>query len=125
MTKSNISGRLTSLDALRGFDLFVLTALGPLMLSVVAAIGGENLNWLAQIFTHKDWEGFSPWDLVMPLFVFMSGASIPFALSKAKREGNVEIPAPSDQTCRTALALGYVRTGKFACIGSRAHISLH
>lgn len=89
MAKSNISGRLTSLDALRGFDLFVLTALGPLVLSVVAAIGGENLNWLAQIFTHKDWEGFSPWDLVMPLFVFMSGASIPFALSKAKREGNV------------------------------------
>lgn len=89
MAKSNISGRLTSLDALRGFDLFVLTALGPLVLSVVAAIGGKNLNWLAQIFTHKDWEGFSPWDLVMPLFVFMSGASIPFALSKAKREGNV------------------------------------
>lgn len=89
MAKSNISGRLTSLDALRGFDLFVLTALGPLVLSIVAAIGGEDLNWLAQIFTHKDWEGFSPWDLVMPLFVFMSGASIPFALSKAKREGNV------------------------------------
>ena len=89
MAKSNIGGRLTSLDALRGFDLFVLTTLGPLVLSIVAAIGGENWNWLAQIFTHKDWEGFSPWDLVMPLFVFMSGASIPFALSKAKREGNV------------------------------------
>jgi predicted acyltransferase len=35
-------------------------------------------------FTHMDWEGLSPWDLVMPLFMFMSGVSIPFALSRYK-----------------------------------------
>ena len=78
--------RLDSLDALRGFDLFVLVALGPMVLSVVHAVGGESLAPLAAIFTHKDWEGFSPWDLVMPLFVFMSGVSIPFSLSRMKRE---------------------------------------
>ena len=27
---------------------------------------------------------FSPWDLIMPLFLFMSGASMPFALSRFK-----------------------------------------
>lgn len=89
MSNTKVGNRLTSLDALRGFDLFVLTALGPLVLSIVSALGSEKWRWLGDIFTHKDWEGFSPWDLVMPLFVFMSGASIPFALSKAKREGNV------------------------------------
>lgn len=78
--------RLDSLDALRGFDLFVLVALGPLVLSLCAAIGSEHLAPLAAVFTHKDWEGFAPWDLVMPLFVFMAGASIPFALSRVRKE---------------------------------------
>ncbi len=35
-------------------------------------------------FNHVQWEGFSPWDLIMPLFLFMSGASMPFALSRFK-----------------------------------------
>ena len=39
-------------------------------------------------FTHKEWEGFSSWDLVMPLFLFMSGVSIPFAFSKYKTDTN-------------------------------------
>jgi predicted acyltransferase len=33
-------------------------------------------------FSHESWIGFRAWDLVMPLFLFMSGVSIPFALSK-------------------------------------------
>lgn len=78
--------RLSSLDALRGFDLFVLVAVGPVVLSLTQAAGNPSLQWLSDLFTHKDWEGFSPWDLIMPLFVFMSGASIPFALSRFKRE---------------------------------------
>ena len=78
--------RLASLDALRGFDLLMLVAVGPLVLQFVQAVGGDSLQGLATLFTHKDWEGFSPWDLIMPLFVFMSGASIPFALSRMKQE---------------------------------------
>ena len=42
--------------------------------------------WMASVmecFTHKRWEGFSPWDLVMPLFMFMAGVAIPFAMQKA------------------------------------------
>lgn len=76
--------RLESLDALRGFDLFFLVALGP----VVSALGNasdapwvDNCMW---IFRHVRWEGFSPWDLIMPLFLFMSGITIPFALSRYK-----------------------------------------
>ena len=33
-------------------------------------------------FDHEVWEGFRFWDLVMPLFLFMTGASMPFSLSK-------------------------------------------
>ncbi len=82
------SPRLVSLDALRGFDLFLLVALGPLVVALTSAADTPALQWLADAFTHKDWEGFSLWDLVMPLFVFMSGASVPFALSRYRREGD-------------------------------------
>ena len=76
--------RLESLDALRGFDLFFLVALGPLMHSLARAADVEWLNNSMWIFDHVSWEGFSPWDLIMPLFLFMSGISMPFALSRYK-----------------------------------------
>lgn len=43
--------------------------------------------WMASVkecFTHKTWEGFSPWDLVMPLFMFMAGVAIPYSLGPQK-----------------------------------------
>ncbi len=83
MKKSSSFQRLASLDALRGFDLFVLVALGPLVINYTTA--AEGPAWLADAFTHKSWEGFSFWDLIMPLFVFMSGVSIPFALQRQKQ----------------------------------------
>lgn len=78
------SKRLESLDALRGFDLFFLVALGPLMHSLARTANMEWLNESMWVFSHVSWEGFSPWDLIMPLFLFMSGISMPFSLSRYK-----------------------------------------
>lgn len=78
------SKRLESLDALRGFDLFFLVALGPLMRSLARTANVEWLNESMWVFSHVSWEGFSPWDLIMPLFLFMSGISMPFSLSRYK-----------------------------------------
>ena len=72
------SQRLESLDILRGFDLFCLVGLEALVHALGKAI---NASWFASVtdaFTHADWIGFSPWDLVMPLFMFMAGVTIPF-----------------------------------------------
>ncbi len=81
--------RLESLDALRGFDLFVLTMLGPVM---HAWLGHHpDGAWYIAHWTHATWEGFLAWDLVMPLFMFMAGVSIPFALSKYVGE-NASLP---------------------------------
>lgn len=79
--------RLESLDVLRGFDLFCLTILCPLLHAFSCT--GEY-NWLSPVmqqFDHVAWEGFAFWDLVMPLFMFMAGVSIPFALSRYLRPG--------------------------------------
>ena len=78
------SKRFESLDALRGFDLFFLVALGPLMHSLARTANVEWLNESMWVFSHVSWEGFSPWDLIMPLFLFMSGISMPFSLSRYK-----------------------------------------
>lgn len=81
------SPRLQSLDVLRGFDLFCLTILCPL-LHAFARTG--EYAWLAPVmgqFDHVAWAGFAFWDLVMPLFMFMAGVSIPFALSRYLRPG--------------------------------------
>ncbi|MDV6193154.1 MULTISPECIES: acyltransferase family protein [Bacteroides] len=86
--KQPIRQRLESLDALRGLDLFFLVALGPLLRTLVRAIDSPHLDGVNWCLRHVDWIGFSPWDLIMPLFLFMSGISIPFALSRFKGEAD-------------------------------------
>lgn len=85
---NNTTKRLESLDALRGFDLFLLVCLEDVVHASEDAISAPWFDRLIWCFTHVDWEGFSSWDLVMPLFMFMSGITIPFSLARYKREGN-------------------------------------
>ena len=76
------SGRLSSLDILRGLDLFLLVFLQPVLLSVLSHF---DCSWAKSILyqlDHEVWEGFRFWDLIMPLFLFMAGTSMPFAFSK-------------------------------------------
>ena len=76
--------RLESLDVLRGFDLFCLVALEGILHPLGRAIDASWYNDFLWGFSHVQWEGFSSWDLVMPLFMFMAGVSMPFALSRYK-----------------------------------------
>ena len=78
--------RLESLDVLRGFDLFLLVGLESVMHQLSGTIQTPSFHSFMWCFTHADWEGFSSWDLIMPLFMFMSGITIPFALSRYKNE---------------------------------------
>lgn len=76
--------RLESLDVLRGFDLFCLVVLESVLHPLQRAVDAPWFNDFMWGFSHVKWEGFSTWDLVMPLFLFMSGVSMPFALSRYK-----------------------------------------
>lgn len=78
------STRLASLDILRGVDLFFLVFLQPVVTALGKQIDNPFLNHLLSQFNHKAWIGFSFWDLVMPLFLFMAGASMPFSFAKYK-----------------------------------------
>ena len=78
--------RLESLDVLRGADLFFLLAVGPIMRRLIRTLDCEWLNKCNWLFEHMDWQGFSPWDIIMPLFIFMTGITIPFALGRMREE---------------------------------------
>ena len=82
--KTQLTQRLESLDILRGFDLFLLVGLEMAMHHLSSAIDTPSFHSFMWCFTHVDWEGFSTWDLIMPLFMFMSGITIPFSLARYK-----------------------------------------
>ena len=78
------SKRLFSLDLLRGLDMFLLTVVGPVFWAC-------NRIWpcpesVTRQFNHF-WGGFTLWDIIMPLFIFMCGAAIPYALAKRMEDG--------------------------------------
>lgn len=85
--------RLESLDVLRGADLLFLMAVGPLVRRFIRTVDVPWLNDCAWLFNHMEWEGFSPWDIIMPLFVFMTGITIPFALGRMREERNYSAAA--------------------------------
>ena len=68
-----------SLDMLRGLDMIFLTVVGPLIWAIDAGWGLPH--GLLYQFTHP-WEGFTAWDIIMPLFLFMCGAAIPLSLER-------------------------------------------
>ena len=83
--------RLFSLDVLRGFDMFVLLLLGPLVIVLAQGpLAGsfESNKYLRVVLAqmeHCTWDGFTLWDQIMPLFLFTAGAAIPYALSRFKK----------------------------------------
>lgn len=83
----NENKRLLSLDVLRGFDLFLLVALQPVLLAVLRQLDYEALNeTLLYQLDHAEWEGMRVWDMVMPLFLFMSGVTMPYSLPKYRTQ---------------------------------------
>src|SRR4051794_39202237 len=88
------SPRVASVDALRGFSMLLvlgadLVAGGIRQMSEhgvqpLAAIG----SFIGKQFTHAEWHGANFWDLVFPMFIFVTGISIVFSLPKlVEREG--------------------------------------
>lgn len=88
MNQSPPSPRLASLDILRGFDLFLLVFFQPVFVALGQKLDLPWLNTVLYQFDHEVWAGFRFWDLVMPLFLFMTGASMPFSFAKYKDNPN-------------------------------------
>ena len=81
MTQTSDSKRLASIDVLRGFDMFFLVGAGDILRNLFRALGYTNDDFILNQLGHN-WSGFTAWDIIMPLFLFTAGLSMPFSFSK-------------------------------------------
>lgn len=68
--------RLQSIDALRGFDMFWIIGADYVVHYLFAWTGADVLGSLSTQLRHADWVGVRAYDIVFPLFMFLSGASL-------------------------------------------------
>lgn len=79
--------RLQSLDALRGFDMMLIAGGG----SFISLLHGKTgLGWVDAValqLEHPAWHGFTFYDFIFPLFLFMAGISLSFSLNNGLARG--------------------------------------
>jgi len=80
--------RLLSLDTLRGFDMFWLIGGGALIEALSKCFPAAWLQVLARQMEHVNWAGFHFEDLIFPLFMFISGVTIPLAVLSKLEKGS-------------------------------------
>lgn len=103
--------RLLSLDALRGFDMFWIVSGEGIFHGIAKAIQQKygliqdqhtwqieitnELTWMEKIgvgisnqLHHTVWNGFTFYDLIFPLFIFIAGMSMPFSYAKQLAAGS-------------------------------------
>ena len=88
--KTEIPGRLTSLDVFRGITMFLLVAEGTGLYTALkdAVPDGSILNTLVVQFHHHEWNGLRFWDLVQPFFMFIVGVAMVYSLRKRWSRGD-------------------------------------
>src|SRR5688572_8970439 len=81
--------RLISLDAYRGFVMFLMVA-EVLHLGRVARNVPESKFWafLAHHQSHVEWIGCTLHDLIQPSFTFMVGVALPFSIASRVAKGH-------------------------------------
>jgi predicted acyltransferase len=81
------TGRLVSLDALRGFDMFWITGGTAILMGLGEVIHRPFFDKFLEQFDHVPWQGLHFYDLIWPLFMFIMGAAIPLSLAKRRAKG--------------------------------------
>ncbi len=82
--------RLASLDALRGFDMIWIVGGREAVAAAALWTGWGALERLESQLHHAEWNGFTFWDLIFPLFLFLAGVSFPFSLASRRSKGHGE-----------------------------------
>jgi heparan-alpha-glucosaminide N-acetyltransferase len=80
--------RVTSIDAFRGFVMFLMLAEAMRLWTVERAFP-SSWFWSMVAFNtdHVPWQGCSLHDLIQPAFSFLAGASLPFSIASRTAKG--------------------------------------
>jgi len=90
--------RLYSLDALRGFDMFWIMSGEHVIHALAKVTGWPILLWMSSQLHHTDWHGFTFYDMIFPLFLFIAGVSMPYSVgSKTSLDDSGKLIISSEQ----------------------------
>jgi predicted acyltransferase len=81
-----LNNRLLSIDVLRGFDMLIIIFADRFFYHFHEASQTEISGFFATQFEHPEWFGFHIYDIVMPLFLFVVGAVLPFSMQRRVKE---------------------------------------
>jgi predicted acyltransferase len=116
MNKTNsTTGRIVSIDALRGFDMFWITGGDAFFIALFTLLGTPFFQKFALQLDHPAWAGFRFYDLIFPLFLFIVGLSMPFSIRKRLERGESKARLYRHIIQRTVILffLGLVYNGLF------------
>jgi predicted acyltransferase len=105
--------RLQSLDALRGFDMFWIISGEDIFHGIASVIKNKygleqsTVDWqiattnalspierffvfISNQLHHSVWNGFTFYDLIFPLFIFIAGVSMPYSFNKYFTETDIQ-----------------------------------
>ena len=85
---NQFTGRVKSIDALRGVDMLFIIGFNTLVLSLCKAFPGSFSDWCLTQTQHVPWNGLHFEDMIYPLFVFVTGLSFPFSYAKQVSRGD-------------------------------------
>jgi predicted acyltransferase len=80
-------GRLASMDALRGFDMLMISGGGAFIHLLGGKTGVGAIDAISAQLEHPEWHGFTFYDFIFPLFLFLAGTSMAFSLTKGLSTG--------------------------------------
>lgn len=85
---SRPSNRMVCIDAMRGFDMFLIIGADQVIRAVAANWHNPFMQMLGAQFEHVAWDGCHLYDLIFPVFLFVIGVSMPFSFSKRIAQGD-------------------------------------
>ncbi len=74
-----VKKRLASLDALRGMDMFWILGGQSIFAALFVLTGWTGWKAFEAHTVHSQWHGFTFYDLIFPLFIFLSGVAMGLA----------------------------------------------
>ena len=80
--------RVLSVDALRGFDMFWIIGGREIFRSLDKVFNNSTTQFIKDELKHAEWLGFTFYDIIMPLFLFLVGISMVYSYRKRLSKDN-------------------------------------
>ena len=80
--------RISSIDALRGFDMFWISSGDAFFVALLTFLNTPFFQHLAIQLDHPSWTGFRFYDEIFPLFLFIMGVVMPLSITRRLERGD-------------------------------------